>query len=237
MRRPPTSLASQQAQAAHLQQLERELGGRAALIVALQALPSPGKDLRYLRDLLADPTNDRIGLAEVCTSGHVTIGELLRAFQEGTLALAHLKATKAIGEALPRTVAHAMERSAPYENDCPTCQGTTTVTPEPSDAEPNPSPIDCPTCRATGKLRYDPEIDWAKLGLTLGGLLKTGGGIQIAVNQQTLQIPQTSPMATFEAVQAAIDEVLYGQGGAGGGIVEAETVEAGEPAPSPEEAP
>lgn len=175
-----------------LRQFETSIGGRAALIKALAVASSvDGVDpaaAQYVVGLLADPKNADKSLARIAQLGGITLQDLLKLYRHGAVQRAHLAAGAAIVETLPAAAAHAMARSVPYEADCERCSGLGQTTPNPTTEHPNPSPVTCPQCRGGGRLRYEPTLDQQKLALTLGGLLKGGGGVNVTVNAP--QAPQ-----------------------------------------------
>lgn len=236
------SLAALPAQAAaELAALERELGGRQALITALTYAP-PHKDIRYMLGLLGDPDNAQVSLADLCYAGRIMPGQLVDALAKGSELRARLLATQLVHRRLPDVVGDVMLKAAPYEDICPQCQGLGTTVADPTPDQPNPAQEMCPGCLGHGRLRYDADGTCRELALEMGGLIgKSGGGVQIVNTQQTL-VASGGGGAGLEAFQELLDAVLFGQDGgrttapdglaAGGGElpVEGELVDQGAPA-------
>jgi hypothetical protein len=212
-RRAPPALV-----AAELQQLEKALGGRSAIIAALSHAPKSA-NLDYVLGLVADPLNRDESLAAICAQGGVTAGELLDAYREGVLLKGQVLAARVIAEELPVVASDTMRRARPHEDTCATCQGLTTVTPEPSKKDPNPSPVPCPICRGTGRLLYPGDLEHKKLALELGKLTSKGGGVNVAIDQRQAHLHAGQAAGgTLEALQRATDQVLYGGGELSGGF-------------------
>lgn len=191
-----------------LAKFEESLGGREVLLAGLAHAPRT-KDLDYVVGLLGDPDNRRVPLALLLAQGGITAGEVLDAYKAGELNRGQAGAAKFIGEGLPGVVADTFKRAAPYVAVCYQCQGTTQITPEPSEADPNPEPVDCPLCAGKGELLYQGDLEHKKLALEIGKLLSKGGGVQVAVNQQ-VGVGGAAVGGSLEALQRATDDLLYG---------------------------
>ncbi len=109
-----------------------------------------------------------------------------------------------------------MRRAAPYEDTCNGgCQGTGSLTPEPSPEQPNPVPTPCPTCQGIGVLKYQPDLERQKMAIDMAQLLPKGGGIQIAqinANSGQNSLSGGSGTGALEMLQRLSDRVLYGNG-------------------------
>ena len=209
-----------------LTHLEKQLGGRRALVTALTFAPL-NKDGRYILGLLGDPEYAQTPLAEICRMGKLLPGQLIDQLAKGTQLRARLLAQQAISSGQLAVVAEVMKRGATYEDDCTACAGTGSATPDPTPEHPNPEPVPCAVCLGHGKLRFDADPDCRDKALEMAGLTGKGsGGISI-VNQQLNVNPGAQSGGGYERMQEALDEVLYGRG-----VIEAETLstpeEAGE---------
>lgn len=218
-----------------LQTIERDLGGRTAL-VGLLALAPLTPDLRYVLGLLGDPTHQSVSLAEICARGNILPGDLLKHLATAALARGKLLAAQRIGDGIAAVADDIMRRAAPYEAPCNGgCQGTGAITQDPSPAEPNPKPELCEVCRGTGKLVYSPDLERQKLAVEMAQLLPKSGGIQIA----QINTPATSGGAggtgPLESMQRLTDQLLYGHGASGGQEQEGEIVEGSAPATTAEQ--
>lgn len=210
--------------------IEATLGGRAQIVGMLVLAPLT-PDLRYLLGLLGDPLHARTPLADLCANGNVLPGVLLRHLADAALLRGKVEAAQKIGAGIAAVTADIMQRAAPYEDACHTCQGIGTVTIDPTPQVPNPAPETCDVCRGTGKLIYRPELERQKLAVDLAQLLPKGSGVQIAVQQNNGQGAGGSGVsATLERLQALTDRVLYGadpdadvEGEVVEGVVERET--------------
>jgi len=209
------SLEAADVLARQLAQIEAEVGGRDGLLAALQLVPDPSATILRLVGLLADPQFATDSLLDICESQGLTAADLIKAYQRGCLARAHLRSLRIISEKLPPVVDDVMTRGAPYEAPCEACQGTGTHTADPTGATPNPEPQPCAVCGGAGKLTYAPDLERSKAALTLGGLIKAGTGIQIAVQQSQSQgqasMGESAALPSFAALQGAIDEITTGR--------------------------
>ena len=218
--------------------LEHEIGGREALVAALSHAPK-SRDFQYLLGIIGDPREDLTPLADLCSQGGVTVGELLQAYTAGEINRAGALSTAKVGQRLAEVAADTMRRALPEEQTCQTCQGTGSVTPDPSKADPSPIPGPCRACGATGRLVIEGDLEHKKLALDMGKLLqKGGGGMNLNINQQ-VGVQVDSAGGALERLQLATDAILYGDAdsvGADsvGAVIDAEPVQ--DPLPPPEAA-
>lgn len=210
-----------------LQAIEQSVGGRAA-IVGLLSLAPLTKDLQYILGLLGDPQQQGKSLAECCALANVLPGDLLKHLAAAALVRGKIQAAQRIGTGIPAVIEDIMRRAAPYEEACATCQGTASITPDPTPDTPNPVPESCDTCKGSGRLRYLPTLETQKLAVELAQLLPKGGGLQIAVQQNNgagATGGGTMGMGALERLQLATDKVIYegeGRGRPPGGTEEGE---------------
>jgi hypothetical protein len=192
--RPPSSALLK----ASLDQLETAIGGRAVLQAALEQAP-PSKDLTFVINAIADPTNDVRDLASICAEHQVTVGELLQAYKMGALAEAQALSVASISQQVPKVTADVMRRAAPHNEPCPACLG-------------DPNKVgECTTCKGAGELTYLPEFVRQKLALELAGLVGPKGGIAINVTQANQQVSAAvaGEAGALARLHAATDQVLH----------------------------
>ncbi len=207
-----------------LQELETELGGRQALVGMLTLAPLT-KDLRYFLGLLGDPHCREHSLAEICTTANVLPGALLQELAQAAMLVGKVRAAQQVAKGIAAVAEDVIRRGAPYEEACTTCRGTGSITPDPSAAQPNPSPGPCSTCQGGGRLRYEPELERQKLALELAQLLPKGGGVNIAV-QQNNQGSSGGGQGTLEKITHLTDQLLYGDDmGTTPDVIDADTTE------------
>lgn len=188
--------------------LERDLGGRDAVVGMLTLAPLT-PDLKYLLGLLGDPLCASNSLAETCMLANVLPGELLKHLAAAALLAGRVRASQKIGAGIAAVAEDVMRRAAPYEEPCHACQGTGSLTPDPTPQVPNPSPGPCATCQGVGKLRYQPEFERQKLAVDLAQLLPKGAGIQIAQINHPGGGAGGSSGGVLERLQQFTDRVLY----------------------------
>ncbi len=215
---------------ASLALLEESLGGRDAIIAALTHAPK-SRDVAYLLGIIGDPSTASKPLADLCAQGGITPGELIQAYTAGEINRAQALSQSKVGARLADVAADTMRRSLPEEQTCATCQGTGSVTPDPSKADPDPLPGPCHRCGATGRVIVEGDLEHKKLALEMGKMLQKGGGggISLQVNQQ-VGVQMGSAGGALEKLQMATDAILYGEKDFAPSIVEAEVVEEESPA-------
>lgn len=197
-------------EAAALSELEKAIGGRAALQRALvQAPPSSGLD--FVISAIADPTNDARALHIICAEANVSVGELLEAYKRGVMAKGTVLAIKAVAEGAAPVAEDVMRRAAPYSEACPYCEGVGTHTADPTSDMPNPQPEPCDSCKGDGTLRYLPDLARQKVALELVGLLGGKGGTQINITQANQQMTAaiSGDRGALAKLQTATDQLLY----------------------------
>lgn len=194
-----------------LQLIEEEMGGRAQLVGMLVLAPLTA-DLKYVLGLLGDPQHQTKSLAAICALGNILPGELLKHLAAAALLRGKVRASQKIAEGIAAVTEDVMKRAAPYEAPCNGgCQGTGTITPEPTVQAPNPSPGPCEVCQGTGRLLYSPDLERQKLAIEMAQLLPKSGGFNIAV-QQNNGPAGGSGGGAMERLTALTDQILYGEG-------------------------
>lgn len=196
-----------------LQDIEKDLGGREA-VVGMLALAPLTKDLRYVLGMLGDPRNNGQSLAEICALGNILPGALLKHLADAAMLRGKVKAAQKVGDGIAAVAEDVMRRAAPYEDTCNGgCAGIGTITPEPTKDEPNPSPEPCETCQGTGRLLYRPDLERQKLAIEMAQLLPKSGGINVAVQQNNHPggggVGATG-FGLLERLQEVTDRILYG---------------------------
>lgn len=194
-----------------LKALEEAIGGREALVAALSHAPR-SKDLDYLLGLLGDPTEAGKPLAYLCAAGGVTAGELIDAYKSGIVAQAQARSMPFVAAGLPKVVEDTFRKAAPYEDTCYGCKGLGRTTPDPTEEDPNPEPVPCPLCAGKGTLRYEGDLDHKRLALKLGGFDQAKPGVAVSVDNRQVHLHGGPAGGSLEAMQAATDRVLFGEG-------------------------
>lgn len=188
--------------------IEANIGGRRALISSLSTAHLPA-NMERLLGAIADPANDTVSLAKVCAAHDVGLSRLLEVFKAAALAHSQLKATLRIAEALPEVAAQVMEDALRGQRLCPDCLGAK-LRPDPTAEAPNRT-TPCDRCKGHGEIVYTPEHEVQKTALKMGKLLE-GGGMKIAVNQQTLMVGGGAASEDYDRLIGALDGALYGHG-------------------------
>lgn len=195
--------------ASALAEIEKEVGGRDAIIQALVTAPQ-SRDVKLVLGMLGDPDRRGYTLARICEEAKILPGTLLDMLERGTKLRTRIIAGQIIAQGTPAVVRDVMQKAAPYQDACYQCAGTGSITPEPSKDEPNPKPEPCELCKGVGQLQYKAEPAARELALEIAGLTAKGGGIVINNTQQTV-VPQLGVGLAFEALQELQDKLVYGR--------------------------
>jgi hypothetical protein len=196
--------------ASSINEFEKALGGRTALVDALCL--DATKDIRELVVNLLDPALDKLSLGVIAERTGVTMTDLMRAFRNATLARAQILAAREIAQYLPAVVEDVMKRAAPYKETCEACEGTGTMTVRPTKKVPIPDPatVTCTICRGKKEILRVPELDRQRLALEVSELLKAPGRGPTFLQQ--INIPAASSgneAGSLERMQQAVSKVLY----------------------------
>lgn len=200
------------------------IGGRTALLDTLVVADGTPEVHQIVR-LLVDPRYGGWSLRRICALAGLTIADLFTAYRKALLVKAHLQATRLVTDNLVAVVDDVMKRSQPYEATCETCNGSASVTPEPTKLIPNPIAAPCLTCKGTGTLRCLPDLDRQKLALELGQLVQSRAGINIQQNSVSLTPGGAGggggAPGALEQLQQAVQAVLYPRASSTGESAEA----------------
>jgi hypothetical protein len=225
-----------------LKSFEQEVGGRGTLvseIVGAASQLSPREALAL--QLLADPAHDRRPLSDILGSVGLSVAAFLRLFREARGARAYLEALDKVWAKLPDVAMDVMSRALPMEKPCPRCDlagtlplagkghGESRGSQDPDRREDQR--VLCSTCSGRGVITVEPTLDYAKLALQIGGLLKKTPTIQVD-QSKNLQQNFLSIGDTLRSHIAATNRVLYGrdgqQGQLGQEVQEGEEIQAEE---------
>lgn len=192
---------------------EAVLGGRSALAEELLTSPELTPRIQRVLTLILDPRFDKYPLAYLCEKAGVLPGDLFASFRDATLAKANLLALRVAADKLPGMLAEMMRDAVDREIVCPECQGLRVTTPEPTDAQKNPTPERCRSCFGHGVTILKADRAVQKIALELTGLLRKNGGITVQQTNQTLQVndpPVTTGAGGLAQLQQAVSGILFG---------------------------
>jgi len=190
-----------------LASFEHAVGGREALVAALQAQVLSDPHEAFVR-ILADPRRGIDSLASIAASVGIAPGTVIELFRSGAMARAHAIAVDRMARAVPGVVEDVAKKSVDRFVACPSCLGEGTTV-EGGNV--------CPTCRGKGEVAREADFDRQRLFFESAGLLKKGGGQQVQVNvQQQVGIQAGSllsrvikgvPEATFTVSPESVTDV------------------------------
>lgn len=214
---PPAEIAQRVSEA--VANFEREIGGRQALVAALQHAP-PSAEIAAVVAVIADPSRDASSLAEICRDAGMSVSHLSQVFCDARRAAMHASMLASVGGKLQGVLDDVLAHSVEHDAPCDVCFGQPL-------SRVKGKPRTCQKCRGTGKVRRPSDIRRQELALEMGGLIERGaGGVNVNVNQQTAVFDVHAAMGTF---QRASDRVLAGGRGAPpqtAGVIDVESNEA-----------
>jgi hypothetical protein len=176
-----------------LSNIEKEFGGRLALVQALQ-YSDINPDHARVVSRIADPANDKVSLYTICDEEGVTVGKFLSIFQQATVAKAVMGALVAHADRIGELIGDVVKRSLPMDVECPRCHGT-------------PGKKPCTRCRGQGTVVKEPGIDRQKLAMEVYKIYGKGPQVAIGINQQVNTGGQTSRL--LNTILEASDKILY----------------------------
>ena len=190
---------------------ETLLGGRAVLIETLASAADLHPDVARILGLLGDPAYDGWALTRICRLGNITPGQIFEAFHTAAQARAKILALLAAADEVPKVTKEIARVALPHKEPCITCRGTGQVRPKPTKEIPKPDLEPCDSCNGQGQVPVPADLDRQELLLEMTGLIKKGGGVNVAV-QNNLPAAGSSPLQAgfFEQLQQAVSSVLYG---------------------------
>jgi len=195
----PNSLHEESHAAQTLRKFGDELGASKIIDMAQACDDLTPEEERFLNHL-ADPRNDLCKLDEVCREVNFKLGDFFKLLKKSRAAEAMMRAHDEIYSKVPLVAKDVMDRSVPHRVLCKTCWGT-------GGLEDGETSIKCKPCRGSGFVDVLPELERQKVALTIGGLLKTGGGVQVNTQINTaIQVPRSTT-----EWRAATDRLLYPQ--------------------------
>lgn len=187
---------------------EEGLGGRAAIVDALQAAKLDWRQENLLR-LLLDPLRARDSLAKICADAGVRGTELIDFFRESTFRAALAEAQTRLMERVPDIVVDATEKAIDHNEDC-----SCTFSRDGQRIDPLP---ECPFCSGRGFKRVRSSFDHQQMLLEAATLLKRGGGVSVNVQQNQAVslgsaffdkfVKSTDPAVSVEAITVPPSEL------------------------------
>jgi hypothetical protein len=167
------------------------VGGRERLVDVLALAKLDGKQELLLR-LLTDPARRADSLAHLCADAGVKANELLAIFREAAFAKAFTLAQHTLAERLPAVVEDVADKATNHTEPCH-CVVINGV--------PDKK---CPGCNGSGKRFFRSSVEHQELLLEAAGLLKKGGGVNVAV-----QTVVGDTKGFFDGFVRSTDEAAY----------------------------
>lgn len=192
-----------------LDKFEESVGGREAIIDALELATLGKKEEHFLR-LLYDNARHNDSLAKIAKDSGLNAIAVLELFRTAAFAKAHAIVAGQLSDALPAVVSDIIAKSIDYQVICPSCGGNGTI--EMDDDKLRT----CLDCNGNGKLFKESDLDRQKIVLETTGVLKKGPGVAVQVNTQ---VNNTQPSSMFSKYVKSSDDTAYDVGSLEGEVV------------------
>lgn len=151
---------------------EEVIGGRDNLTGILSTQPRDAKQDILFR-LLSDPARAGDSLATICADANVSATEIFSLYRTAIAGEAMVKAQVALSERLDGVVKDVAEKAADHVKDC-----ECVILSEIGQANPR-----CKICAGKGEIYKEGSLKHAEVVLKATDVLKQGGGVNVAVNQ------------------------------------------------------
>lgn len=202
---PGASLKSEEIESLSPRQMTRALdkflssiGGREALIDALEMSPLDKKQIHFLR-LLYDPLRSKDSLYTIARDAGLPPLAVLDSFRHASFAKMHALVASQITEGVPAAVGDIVVKSVDAKIECPECFG---------EGKFDQTDEMCILCHGRGVIFRGSDLDRQKMLLEAGGVLKKGPGVAVQVNNNN-QVNVPSSSAFFSKYVKASDEAAY----------------------------
>lgn len=165
----------------------RDLGGgdvkkgRERFLACLLLTAHSDERLDYLLQLTEDPDHQARSVGDLAIIAGFRAGELIKILKETGLLVAQAHATQIVADHLPAVVQDIVTRAQNHYTACDACDGTGSVTPDPTKDKPNPEPEPCRACKGKGQLLIPADADRQDRVLEMARMLPESKGTQIGV--------------------------------------------------------
>lgn len=188
--------------------------GRERFLACLTLTAHTDDRLDQLLLHLEDPGLAGRSIGELAIALGFRAGELLKIVKDTALLYAQTRATTILAEGLAAVTQDIVTRAQPHMVLCNDCEGTGSVTPEPTKDKPNPAPETCKGCKGRGQVVVSGDLDRQTMVMEMAKMLPKGGGTQIGiVNQQPggqgSDAPALGLGALFSQLVAATDKIVH----------------------------
>lgn len=192
-----------------LDKFEESVGGREAIIDALELATLGKKEEHFLR-LLYDNARHNDSLAKIAKDSGLNAIAVLELFRTAAFAKAHAIVAGQLSDSLPAVVSDIIAKSVDYQVICQSCGGNGTIEMEDEKVRT------CLDCNGNGKIFKESDLDRQKIVLETTGVLKKGPGVAVQVNTQ---VNAGSSSTVFSKFVKATDEIAYDVGAVDAEIV------------------
>ncbi len=201
-----------QAIAAAANQIEKDLGGRAAIVAAL-AVTDLTPEISLIVGFLGDPQYDTTPLADLCQQAGIAPAEVLAAYKAAVVGRAQLLSLATVAAEGPKVVAALTKRAQDHTVPCLECRGTgktKRLRKDPKTKVEQEVDEICVPCSGLGTVLRHADPAAQDRVLDLLGLLPKGSGSSLAIG---VNIQQGSTGSAFgggslEQLQDAVSTIL-----------------------------
>jgi hypothetical protein len=173
---------------------EEGVGGREKVIETI-AMATPDPKRRHLLSMLADPSRKNDSLARMCQDAGIAQTEILEIFRETAMARSFVLSQEILAEKVEAVVEDVSEKAVDREEAC-VCTANGRLEPD----------AKCDKCRGTGIVLKRGSLPHAEMIFEAVGLLKRGGGVNVAV-QQNVKVGERR--SYFDTFVKGTDELAY----------------------------
>jgi hypothetical protein len=123
--------------------------------------------------LLGDPARAKDSLSTICQDANVSANEVFAIYRDAVAGQAMVKAQATLSERLDGVVRDVAEKAADHVKECECVILSETSAPNPR----------CKVCGGRGEIYKEGSLKHAEVVLKATDVLKSGGGVNVAVNQ------------------------------------------------------
>ena len=188
--------------------------GRERFLAALCLTSHTDDRLDQLLTLVEDPTYSVRSVGEIAVAVGVRPGELIKIIKDTSLLVATAQSFQTIADHLPAITLDAVTRAQNHYETCQACEGTGSITPDPTTEKPNPSPEKCKPCRGRGQILIPASTDRQDVIFEMAKLLPKGGnstniGVGVNIDKGGKETSVAAFGSLFTQLVAATDRIQH----------------------------
>lgn len=191
-----------------------EQKGRERFLACLLLTAHSDDRLDQLLQWTEDPALSARSVGDLAICAGFRAGELIKVLKETALLVGQAQALHVVAEHLPAVVQDLVTRAQNHYETCASCEGSGKITPDPTEAKPNPGPEPCKPCKGRGQVFVSADADRQDRVLEIARLLPESKGTQIGIVNNAAggregAIPASSMGQLFTQLVAATDRIVH----------------------------